>query len=440
MPSSLKYQWKSEIEKFTDYTGMVIDGTKKQREKLYELFDFSSDNFLIIGYETLRNDIQFVVDLKFDCVVLDEAHRISNRTNKTHKAVTQLKPTYRIALTGTPMQNKPEELFGLMLWIDKEVFGGVTKFRKKHIIQGEKFGKPWMDLGYRYLDDIREQVSPKMIRRLKKDVAPDLPDIVNSVMRVDMNTPQKKLYTAITDDMSILQETIKQHYQNAGDKIGPDFKKHPDEEKLLGYLYMLQAVSDHPLLLTQGKSGLARKYLPLIRKCKVSPKLEMLIEQIGVFIEQGSKIVIFSQYVRMLNFIKEKIQYHFDQEPYMIYGAIPSKERHEQIEDFNINPTRNIILLSDAGNAGLNLQRSDILINYESPWSMAVKIQRNGRIHRINSEHDKVTIMNLVVNDTIDESILKTLERKESLNQSLVESTDSEVNIMNELLKEIEDK
>lgn len=88
----------------------------------------------------------------------------------------------------------------------------------------------------------------------------------------------------------------------------------------------------------------------------------------------------------------------------------------------------------------VNLQRSDILINYESPWSMAVKIQRNGRIHRINSEHDKVTIMNLVVNDTIDESILKTLERKESLNQSLVESTDSEVNIMNELLKEIEDK
>lgn len=88
----------------------------------------------------------------------------------------------------------------------------------------------------------------------------------------------------------------------------------------------------------------------------------------------------------------------------------------------------------------VNLQTSDILINYESPWSMAVKIQRNGRIHRINSEHDKVTIMNLVVNDTIDESILKTLERKESLNQSLVESTDSEVNIMNELLKEIEDK
>src|SRR5574344_1249248 len=209
---------------------------------------------------------------------------------------------------------------------------------------------------------------------------------------------------------------------------------------MLGYLYMMQALNNHPLLLAQGNSKMSKKYLPLVRQCKTSPKLEALIEQIGIFLEQGSKIVIFSQYVRMLKFIEQKIQHHFNQDPYMIYGDISSKARHEQMIDFENNPMRNIMLLSDAGNAGLNIGFSDILINYDSPWSISKKIQREGRIHRINSTFDKVTIMNMVTNDTIDEVVLNTLERKMQLNDSLVESTAEEVNIMQELMKDLIDK
>lgn len=350
MPASIKYQWASEIEKFTYYTSVVVDGTKRQREKIYDAFLYSDTQFLLAGYETARNDIEHIKSINFDCIVLDEAHRISNRNSLTHKAILQLQSEYRFALTGTPMQNRPEEVFGLMQWINKDILGGITNFRKKHILVGEKYGKNWVDLGYRYLDEIREQISPYMIRRLKKDVAPDLPDIIYTVTRVDMNKPQRELYNAIKEDMSLLQLEIQEGYEA---NKGTQGYKHPQEDKMLGFLYMLQALSDHPLLLTQGNSGLSKKYMPLIRQCKTSPKLEALVEQIAYFLEKGSKIVIFSQYVRMLNFIREKVVHHFDQEPYMIYGDISSKIREEQRKDFEINPLRNIMLLSDAGNAGL---------------------------------------------------------------------------------------
>lgn len=116
---------------------------------------------------------------------------------------------------------------------------------------------------------------------------------------------------------------------------------------------MMQAVSDHPLLLSQGDSGMAKKYLPLVRKCTTSPKLEELMELLATALERGSKVVVFSQYARMLLFLQQRIQQQFEQDPYMIYGAIPAKQRQEQLVDFRTNPNRNIMLLSDAGNYGL---------------------------------------------------------------------------------------
>lgn len=440
MPASLKYQWQDEISKFTPYSSFIVEGTAKKREKQYTEFINSTDEIMIVGYETLRIDINIVKEMPFDCVVLDEAHKIGNRKTKTHDAIMQLQSEYRFALTGTPMQNKPQEIFGLMSWIDKGVFGGVTNFNKRHILVGEKYGKQWVELGYRYLDEIREKVSPKMLRRLKKEVAPDLPDIIETVVRVDMNKPQKTLYEAINEDIQLLQAEIKDYYENQSDEDKNKHKRHPKEDAMLGYLYMQQALSDHPLLLLQGDSKMVNKYKPLIKNCKTSPKLEALIEQVGIFLEQDSKIVIFSRYVRMLVFIREKLMSHYDEDAYMIHGDISAKERNEQLKDFRTNPNRNIMLLSDAGNAGLNIEFSDILINYDSPWSLSSRVQRNGRIHRISSTFDKVTVMDIVTNGTIDETILKTVQRKEELNSGLIENTEEEISIMNDLLKNIIEK
>lgn len=436
-PASLKYQWASEVEKFTGYTSIVIDGSKKKREKQYIEWQESLIDFCVSGYESIRSDIDLVKTLGIDVIILDEAQKIKNRSTKLFKAFIQLQPEYRFVLTGTPMTNKPEEIFALMKWVDGDIFGGVTKFNQRHIVKGEKFGRRFIDLGYKNLDDIREKISPVLMRRLKKEVAPDLPDIVKVTARCDMTKPQRTLYEAVVEDFMVLQEEIKEFHANLSESDARENKRFEKEDAVLGYLYMLQAISNHPLLLTQGESKLAKKYLPLVRKCPTSPKLELLMDELAPVLESGSKVVIFSRYVRMLVFLKERIEAQFKQEPYVIHGGVKAEERQAQVEDFNVNPTRQIFLLSDAGASGLNLQVSDFLVNYDEQWSLSNKIQREGRIHRINSEYDKVTIMTLVTNETLDETIQSVIQGKINLNDGLVERNDNEKSIMKDLLSKM---
>lgn len=433
-PASLKYQWKNEIEKFTDFKCIVVDGTATKRKKQYKEYTEEKIPFLIANYETVRNDIELIKELSFECMIVDESHRLKNRSTKLYKAIVQLNPEYKFALTGTPMQNKPDEIYALMSWLDPDILGKVTAFRKKHIVTGEKFGRRFMEIGYKNLDEIREKISPKMIRRMKDDVAPDLPERIYVLARADMSKPQKTLYNAIEEDFKDLQLNIQDFYETQSETDAQIGKRTTDEDKVLGFIYMMQAVSDHPLLLAQGKSKMAMKYLPLIRDCRTSPKLEELIDIISPVIESGSKIVIFSQYTQMLKILMDRIEREFEQKPYVIDGSVSSKNRQIELDNFEKNPTRQIMLLSDAGNYGLNISFASTLVNYDLPWNPAVLKQRYGRIHRINSEFKKVTFINMVTNDTIDEKILKTLEEKEQLGEGIIERTDDEKNIMNELM------
>lgn len=209
------------------------------------------------------------------------------------------------------------------------------------------------------------------------------------------------------------------------------------EQKILGYLYMMQAISDHPLLLAQGKSQMAKKYLPLIRECRTSPKLDELIEVLTPLIERDSNIIIFSKYTQMLHLMRGRIQKEFEQDPYMIYGDVPMKVRQEQMDDFEQNPNRQIMLLSDAGNAGWNISWADTSINYDLPWNPAIVDQRNGRIHRLNSTFDSVNIINMATNNTIDITIEETLKCKKELGDGLVERSDAEKELMKELLDQL---
>ncbi len=433
-PASLKYQWANELEKFIGQEAVVIDGTAKKRQKQYAAFQESDIAFCLVGYETVRGDIDQILTLDIDCVVADEAHRIKNRNTQTYKAMIQLQPKYRFALTGTPMQNKPDEIFALMSWIDPEVLGKVTAFRKEHVLIGEKFGRRYTELGYKNLDAIRERISPKMLRRMKKDVAPDLPDILYTNGYCEMSKAQKVLYDAIQQDLTDLQDEIRAFYAEQSDADAKQNLKADGEEQIMGYMYMMQATSDHPLLLTQGNSKMAMKYLPLIRKCTTSPKLDEMIELIRPIVERGSKIVIFSQYATMLQLLKDRLWAEFKQDTYLISGAVPPKDRQTQLNAFEHDPVRNIMLLSDAGNYGLNLQFADTLVNYDLPWNPATVNQRNGRIHRINSTFESVNIINMVTLGTIDEQILKSLSRKIALSDGLVERNEGENEIMKELI------
>ena len=438
VPASLKFQWKDEVEKFTNYNAVVVDGTKKKRQSAYNLFKESENIQICIGgYESIRNDIDIVKDIDVDTIVADEAHRMGNTSTQTYKALSKLKSKYLFCLTGTPMQNRPNEIFALMQWVDKDVLGGVTKFRKKHVVIGEKFGRKWQELGYKNLDDLRQNIAPKLLRRMKLEVAPDLPEMVTSTVRVDMNTAQAKLYKEIQEDLELLQEELKEFYELQTEEDAREGKTSEDEAKILGYMYMMQAVSAHPYLLAIGKSKMAQKYLPLVRKCKSSPKLEELVQVLTPLVERGSKIVIFSKYTSMLELIYERISRDFEQHPYVIHGGVPAEQRQEQVRDFTNLPMRQIMLLSDAGNYGLNLQTADTLINYELQWNPAVMAQRAGRIHRIGSTNKTVDIVNMITNDTIDETIANALERKTELTTGLIEKTAEEKDIMKDLLENL---
>lgn len=433
-PSAVKYQWGEEIGKFTDMTAKVVDGTKKKRKKIYEEYNDKEFQILIINYELVRTDIDQILPLNIPCITIDEAHRLKNRKSQTFKSIVQLKPKYRFGLTGTPMQNKPEEMFALMSWIDEDALGKITAFRKEHVITGEAFGRRFVDLGYKNLDDIREKTAPYLVRRTKKEVAKELPEIVESYHYCEMDKNQQHLYEAILEDKEVLEEKVKEIYETDPEADKPDFKC-PEEDKLLGYQYMQQAVSDHPHLLLQGSSGLARKYTPLIQKCKKSPKLEELMDILSQYVESGSKIIIFTQYEKMLKMIKDKVLRQFNQEPFEISGEIKAIDRQKQINEFRELSDRQIMLLTDAGNYGLNLQFADVLINYELPWNPAVTQQRIGRIHRIGSTFSSVNVIHMLTKDTIDETVLKTNYKKTELNEGLVEKNNEEKEFMDKLME-----
>ncbi|QBO35100.1 DEAD/DEAH box helicase [Periweissella cryptocerci] len=421
-PSAVKYQWQGEIVKFAGLDSLVVDGTKAKRAKVYTEF-FNAANptpFLIANYETIRTDIETVaplVDEFVDVVIADEAHRMKNRESKLFAAMMQLNSEYRFAATGTPMQNNPEELYALMEWINPEILGSLQEFRRKYIVYGEKFGRQ-LALGYRNLDELRNQVAPVMLRRMKKDVAKDLPEIINKDIYVEMDKNQAALYKQVTKDATYAQDefqTAMETYnrQKTGDA--------PSDAIMLGYQYLEQAISDDPQLLLNSDSSLASRYIKLAEAAKKSAKVEELIEVMRDFLASDSRIVVFTQYVQMVDILKERFMTEFKQEPFVIDGRVAAQDRTKQLEESKTTAhSRDILLMSDAGNYGLNAQQFDVLINFDLSWNPAIMQQRTGRIHRIGSENEQVTIINMLTRDTIDENIMKMLHEKATIGDAIV--------------------
>lgn len=421
-PSAVKYQWQAEIAKFAGLESLVVDGTKAKRAKAYTAFfnDQDTTPFLIANYETIRTDIDVLaplVDQYIDVVIADEAHRMKNRESKLFAAMMQLNSEYRFAATGTPMQNNPEELYALMEWINPEILGSLQAFRRQYIVYGEKFGRQ-LALGYRNLDELRNQVAPVMLRRMKKDVAKDLPEIINKDIYVEMDKAQGALYKQVVKDATMAQDEFQSAMETYNQQKTGDA---PSDAIMLGYQYLEQAISDAPQLLLNSESSLASRYIKLAEKATKSAKVEELIDIMRDFLANDSRIVVFTQYVQMVDLLKERFISEFKQEPFVIDGRVAAQDRTKQLEESKATAhSRDILLMSDAGNYGLNAQQFDVLINVDLSWNPAIMQQRTGRIHRIGSENDQVTVINMLTRDTVDESILKMLHAKATVGDAIV--------------------
>ena len=439
-PTSLKYQWAEEISKFTDHKGIVIDGTpKKRREQLEEFAANDEYLFGIINYELVRNDLDLIKSIRVDAIAADECHRIKNWKTKTSEAMKELDAPYKFGLTGTPMQNKPDELWNVMDWLNPTVLGNYWAFRNRYIVTGDKFGKRNVEIGYKRLGELRKRVAPYMLRRKKVDVALELPEMVFNTYRVEMSPEQRKLQEAVQEDFMDLLKEIREfnekyqgHYNDEGVFVNEQ-PQHPQEGQMMGFFNMMLAISDAPELLLMSDSNMAQRYAELLgSKNPKSPKLDELERICQENLESGNnKIVIFTQFARMQALAVDRLEKMGGVE--IINGSMKPFERQAALDNFKHNEGINFMICTDAANYGLNMQFANVLIHLELPWNPATKDQRDGRVHRIGSTHSTVTIVHILTQGGIDEKVEEALYRKRELAGQIVEKNDEERQAMNRL-------
>jgi len=387
-PTSLKYQWKSEIEKFTGQLAWVIEGTYTKRIEQYKNDFF----YKIVSYNTAINDIKEISSELPDMVILDEAQRIKNFKTKISRHIKKLQTPYSFVLTGTPLENKLEELYSIVQFTNPYTLGPFYRFIHEHRITDEK-GKV---TGYKDLNKIGALLSDTMIRRRKKDVLVQLPERIDKVLYVTMTEYQGKIHEDYRQ--YVAQLIIKWHRQG--------FLNEKDRQNLMIFLNMMRMVCDSTYILDQTTR----------HDTKIDELLNILDK---VFTEGNEKVVIFSQWERMTRIVGQELDARNIKYQYL-HGGIPGADRGKLFDNFNNDPGCRIFLSTDAGGVGLNLQAASLLINLDIPWNPAVLEQRVGRIYRIGQKRN-ISVINMVSTGTIEHKMLGVLSFKKGLSEGILD-------------------
>ncbi len=381
-PTSLKYQWKNEIEKFTERQVLVIEGVLKRRKKLYTRNDF----YKILSYGMVRNDSGYINHSGPDLIILDEAQRIKNWKTKTAKAVKKLSSEYALVLTGTPLENKIEELHSIIEYIDRFKLGPLFHFIHNHQIIDDN-GKV---VGYKKLNQINKTLETVLLRRNKQEIIEQLPERIDKNFFVEMTDEQRKIHDDYYDGVCRLV--------NKWRRFG--FLIDNDRKKLLIFLNCMRMVCDSTFILDQ-----------ITRHDNKIDELMILLKEI--LEKKENKIVVFSQWERMTRLVAQELD-SIDIEYEYLHGGIPSVKRKDLIDNFHNDSNSRVFLSTDAGGVGLNLQCASYLVNLDLPWNPAVLEQRIARIHRIGQKNH-VNIVNFISKNSIEERILNLIGFKKSV-------------------------
>lgn len=405
-PASVKYQWETEIRRFTARPVQVIEGLPDARKDQYAQPTF----YRLVNYEQVVRDREAVNAWKPDVVVLDEAQRIKNWESKTSREVKKLVSRYAIVLTGTPLENKLEELYSIVQFVDERRFGPAFEFLHAHRVVDAGGNL----VGYRNLDAIREKLAPIFLRRTRAEVLTQLPERTDNTVFVELAPEQRGPYE---EQRSALARLLQKPYLTDLDR-----------KRILACVVNLRTLCDSTFLHD--------------RATHVSPKLdefaELLPELIGADVSplpQGEgepppapgpgdtgpahKVVVFSQWETMA-FEAAKVLDRLGVGYAVLHGGLSGKDRKAALEKFQTDPACAVFLSTDAGGTGLNLQVADTVVNLELPWNPAVLEQRIARVHRMGQRRP-VRVVNFVTRGTIEERVLRTLEAKQSLFDGLFE-------------------
>ena len=382
-PASLKHQWELELARFAGRKGLVISGGQPKRRQQYA---DEGSTWKFAAYDTLARDLELIAGWSPDVVIVDEAQRIKNWNTIAARALKRIKSPYAFVLTGTPLENRLEELISIVQFVDQYRLGPTWRLLHEHQVRDDH-GRV---VGYRKLDAIGRTLAPVMIRRRKSEVLSQLPK------RTDKN-----VFVAMTEQQMILHEENREIVARIVHKWRKyRFLSDADQLRLTCALQNMRMSCNSTFLLDHETDHGVK-----------ADELTALLEDI--FEDPDAKVVVFSQWVRT----HELIARRFIPRGWghvLFHGGIPSEKRGDLIERFRHDPQCRAFLSTDAGGVGLNLQHAATVINMDQPWNPAVLEQRIARVHRMGQQKS-VQVVNFIAQGTIEEGMLSLLSFKKSL-------------------------
>ena len=389
-PVSLKAEWEEQIGKFTGLPARIIAGPRGARLRQYRERSF----FYLTNYEQIVSDGPDIQRLLApDVVILDEAQRIKNWRTKTARAVKRLESRYAFVLTGTPLENRIDDLYSIVQFLDPGIFGPLFRFNRDFYELDDR-GRP---VGYQNLGELHRRLQPILLRRRKEEVEDQLPPRTINTYFVAMHPEQATRYAEHSTRVARLLAQARRR------PLSPE-----EFEKLQRWLACMRMLCDTPYILDA--------------ECRVCPKLGELEEILGECLaEDGRKVLIFSEWERMLELVRELAEasgvgfaWHT--------GSVPQLQRREQIRRFKSDPACRLFLSTDSGSVGLNLQAASVVINLDLPWNPARLEQRIARAWRKHQARS-VQVIHLVTEDSIEHRMLHVLAGKAALAEGLLDGT-----------------
>jgi len=393
-PTSLKHQWEREIERFADRSVSVISGLRPQRLEQYRQDSF----YKIVNYDTIHTDLDAIEAWGADLVILDEAQRIKNWKTRVAQSVKKITAPYAIVLTGTPLENRLEELVSIVQFVDRYRLGPTFRLLHDHQTCNED-GKV---IGYRDLDRIGATLEPILIRRQKDQVADQLPERLDKNFFVPMTEEQWKHHTENKETVARLVFKWRRY----------KYLSEADQRRLMIALQNMRMACDSSYLLDPSADHGVK-----------ADELITLLEEI--FETPDSKVVLFSQWLKMHELVVRRFQKR-GWEHVLFHGGVPGPKRRELVDRFRTDDKCRAFLATDAGGVGLNLQHASVVINLDLPWNPAVLEQRIGRVHRLGQKRP-VQVVNFVSQGTIEEGMLQVLAFKKSLFAGVLDGGEKEI-------------
>ncbi|MDF1565852.1 MAG: DEAD/DEAH box helicase [Deltaproteobacteria bacterium] len=417
VPASLRDQWRREWASFTDAPVRVVDGPAAGRHRLYRQ---RPEGFLLASYASVRRDLHAIRAFDAGMVVLDEAQRIKNWETRTAAAIKQLDAPYRLVLTGTPLENRLDELASIMDWVDDRALEPKWRLSPAHTVTADGAREV---VGVRGLDTLRRRLAATMVRRTRPEILDQLPPRTETVIPVALTPEQWEAHEDLDPPIRRLLAT------------GRRRPLRPQE------FHRLMSLLTHQRIAANGIAQLDFERLwpslsvtgpdPIALGEAGSPKLlelRKIVER--VVLGEGRKVVVFSQWRRMLTLAHWAVSDLLEEaglRAAFFTGKEGRRRREQNLVDFHDDPAARILFATDAGGVGLNLQRAaSCCVNLELPWNPAVLEQRIGRVHRLG-QRSPVEVYNLMGRACIEERMAATLSDKRALFSGLFDGEADEI-------------